>query len=245
MAMNRRFRQQGSMALLLVLSTLVPFCSAAGFFIQSGSLTWYPPAKAARRYTGSGTYSVAQPPPATTSDNVYSVLTQATVIDPQTGKSCPAIESSDISAGFSFMRSNQKVLVVVMPQFGDTDSLEYAGMLKHVIPDLDKAKITLRIIGIGNAKSAQMFSLFTGIPLENLRVDPTGNLHKTLNLHRGPNWDVPSWVPQEFLEWFSENMLGNDNTKTSAKQVVRAWMNYMAMSAGFSSSPSIGALARA
>ena len=242
--MRISIRQQLSVYLLVAtLWSLLPFCSGAGFFITNGSLTWYPPARPLKKEIES---LVTEN---TKNDGVYSILSQSNVIDPNTGKACLALDDSTLgkSPPFPFMqrKSNyRKALVVVMPQLGDSDSFEYAEVLRHAMPDLEAANIALRIIGIGNAKSAQMFSLYTGIPLENLRVDPTGSIHQKLDLHRGPNWDVPSWLPQEALEWFAENVCANDNEKIPAKEVVRAWMNYAAMSAGIASQGTIREILR-
>jgi hypothetical protein len=225
-------------------SLLIPSCSAAaGFFIQSGSLTWYHP----KLKKSSDVVSAEVP----NNSNVYSILSRTNVIDPQTGKKCPAIGDNLLvgantkhTAWFPFKKTKQKVLVVVMPQLGDFDSFEYAELLRHVMGDLKKANIALRIIGIGNAKTAHMFSLYTKIPLEHFRVDPTASVHSSLNLHRGPNWDVPSWIPQNLLGWFSRDVCGNDNTKIPPVAVAKAWLNYMAMCAGIAAPGTLSEIMR-
>lgn len=173
-----------------------------------------------------------------TADSFYNTLSKIKVVDPRSGKQCPALDPGLFKAGFNplwpFWRSDSaaKVLVVVMPQLGDFDTVEYATYLKEVLPDLKKADIELRIIGIGNCKTAQMFSLFTGVPLECIRVDPTASVHSALDLHRGPDWDLPSWLPLPVVEWFAKDICGNDNDKIPATDVARSWLNYMAMCAG-------------
>ncbi|OEU13693.1 hypothetical protein FRACYDRAFT_160772, partial [Fragilariopsis cylindrus CCMP1102] len=109
------------------------------------------------------------------------------------------------------------VLVVVMPQLGDFDSGEYAEFLSSVKEDLNRAKITLRIIGIGDVTSATRFANFSGLDLSTIRVDSHGNIHRLLGCHKGPDWDIPSFIP-------------NDSNAIS-----RAWLNYMAMCAGIAS----------
>ena len=123
----------------------------------------------------------------------------------------------------------KKALVVVMPQLGDFCTAEYAEMLNMVLPDLKAANICLRIIGIGNAKSAQMFSLHTGIPLDCIRTDPTASVHRALELHRGPDWDIPSWIPRGILERFAKEV---GAPLEDSVGVARGWLNYMAMCAG-------------
>jgi len=161
------------------------------------------------------------------------------VVDPQTGYEGPAVDEDLLKTSkknplFSFFgeEPSEKALVVVMPQLGDFDTVEYARQLNQVLPDLKRANIALRIIGIGSCKSAQMFSIFTGIPLSCLRVDPTASLHTNLQLHRGPDWDIPSWVPTKWIDWFTQDVCRNDNDKIPAQDVARSWFNYMAMCAG-------------
>jgi hypothetical protein len=230
---------------LLVLLSLCSLISsghaaaAAGFFVQGSSLTWNVPQK----NQASRTRRISKPKAKKAEANVYSILSKLTVVDPHTGKDCQALDDALLNSQigprnpFSFLQQNTpkpKALVVVMPQLGDFDSCEYAELLKNVLPDLERANIALRIIGIGNCKTAHMFSLFTGIPLECIRVDPTASVHSELGLHRGPNWDVPDWIPPGVVEWFARDVCGNDNTKRGPTQIARSWLNYMAMCAGIS-----------
>jgi hypothetical protein len=85
---------------------------------------------------------------------------------------------------------------------------------------------------------------YTGIPLDNIRVDPTASVHKKLNLHRGPNWDVPSWIPNNFVDWFAKEVCGCTSPKIESKDVARSWMNYMAMCAGIASPGTINEILR-
>jgi hypothetical protein len=174
--------------------------------------------------------------------DIYSTIRGTKVLDPKTGRQCRLLDDSTsfgptpldaFTNAFPFKVSNtRKILLVVMPQLGDFDSAEYAELLKFVLPDLQKANIELRIVGIGNANSAKLFSLHTGVPLENIFVDPDAALHRKLKLHRGPNWDIPSWIPDGVLDWFANDICRNSNRKIPSKDIARAWMNYMAMCAG-------------
>jgi hypothetical protein len=227
-----------SFALTFVALVVAQANAAAGFFIQGTSLTWYIP-KPETLYRP--THSITRE-----DKSAYNILSKLQVVNPLTGKECQALDDELLGIpsknsifpnpfrpkpGSQFSR---KALVVVMPQLGDFDSVEYAGMLKAALPDLKRASIALRIIGIGNCKTAQMFSLFTRIPLECIRVDPTASVHAALQLHRGPNWDIPGWVPTEMVDWFAKDICGNDNEKIPATEVARSWLNYMAMCAGIS-----------
>jgi hypothetical protein len=161
----------------------------------------------------------------------FDVLSKTSVVNPNRGSSCLAVD--DAFLGKNFFSKGCKALVVVMPQLGDFESAEYAEFLVSILPDLKRANINLRIIGIGDAGTAKKFSSFTGLPIDLIRVDPTGNLHDLLGCARGPNWEVPSFLPEGLLQWFAAEVgAGNDLDITTAREVARSWLNYMAMCAG-------------
>jgi hypothetical protein len=58
--------------------------------------------------------------------------------------------------------------VLLLPQLGDFDSLEYAQALVAAWPQLEAAGITVLAIGIGDEASRQCFCAFTGFPSERL-----------------------------------------------------------------------------
>ena len=180
--------------------------------------------------------------------HVWDTLNEAAVLDPATETQCNALDGVIWKGTNNFFESittiintNNKpskeeyVLVVVMPQLGDFDSAEYAELLSCVQEDLRRAKIKLRVIGIGDVSSAKRFAAFSGLDLESIRVDPTGNVHRSLGLHRGPNWDVPSFVPEVFLNWFSDYVGAENDATRDSKAIFRSWLNYMAMCAGIAS----------
>jgi hypothetical protein len=76
-------------------------------------------------------------------------------------------------------------LVVLLPQLGDFDSIEYAQALVPVLPRLEAAGIALLAIGIGNDASRRRFCDFTGFPIDRLQVDPEPVLHRALGLYEG------------------------------------------------------------
>ena len=90
------------------------------------------------------------------------------------------------------MGPGRRRLVVVLPQLGDFDSLEYAQALASALPQLEAAGIALLAIGIGNDDSGQRFCAFTGFPRERLLVDPEPQLHRALGLYAGlGQWGGP------------------------------------------------------
>jgi hypothetical protein len=83
------------------------------------------------------------------------------------------------------MEGGFRRLVVLLPQLGDFDSLEYTQALVPVLPRLETAGIALLAIGIGNVASRRRFCGFTGFPIERLQVDPEPVLHRALGLYEG------------------------------------------------------------
>ncbi|MEB3290682.1 MAG: peroxiredoxin-like family protein [Leptolyngbya sp.] len=103
-------------------------------------------------------------------------------------------------------------LVMVLPQLGDFDSLEYAWWVRRGWDDLAAKQVAVRAIGIGNRASGQAFCQFTGFPAHQLWVDPTAELHRQLDLYGGLEIAIPGLSPGQ-----------------------RAWVNLMLMCAGVAS----------
>ncbi len=103
-------------------------------------------------------------------------------------------------------------LVLILPQLGDFDSLEYAWWLRRDAEQLSKQQIAIRAVGIGDRSSGQRFCDYTGFPPACLFVDPTAKLHQTLNLYSGLSLKLPGLSPG-----------------------VNAWLNLMLMCAGIGS----------
>lgn len=103
-------------------------------------------------------------------------------------------------------------LVLILPQLGDFDSFEYAWWLQRDAQQLEAQGIAIRAVGIGNRTSGQQFCRYTGFPPDCLFVDPTAELHQTLNLYSGLSLKLPGLSPG-----------------------VNAWLNLMLMCAGMGS----------
>ena len=75
------------------------------------------------------------------------------------------------------MGGGQRRLVLLLPQLGDFDSLEYAQALLPALPRLQAAGIAVLAIGIGEEAGRQRFCAFTGFPSQRLQVEPEPRLH--------------------------------------------------------------------
>jgi len=149
-------------------------------------------------------------------------LQSARVLDPRTSS---LVSPLDGLTGRS--------LVVLLPQLGEFDSAEMCEQLVAVESQLVDSQIDLRVVGIGDVAAAQRFSSFTGLPLDNLRVDPEGSVHRALGLHDGPGWHMPEFVSDGLLTFLLNTLPGGaPKDPTQLRPVGDAWLNYLAMCAG-------------
>jgi hypothetical protein len=105
-----------------------------------------------------------------------------------------------------------RVLVLVWPQLGDFDSLEYAWWVQRGTHRLQALGIAVRAVGIGDRTAGQRFCTYTGFAPEQLWVDETATLHRELGLYAGLTLKPPGLRPGQ-----------------------AAWLNLMLMCAGIAS----------
>jgi AhpC/TSA antioxidant enzyme len=105
-----------------------------------------------------------------------------------------------------------KLLIIICPQLGDFDSLEYAWWLNREQEQLKSSGVTVRMVGIGDRSSGQKFCEFTKFPAEWLFIDSQAEIHSQLNLYAGLSLKLPRF---------------------SATQ--NAWLNLILMCAGIAS----------
>ncbi|MEM7793142.1 MAG: peroxiredoxin-like family protein [Cyanobacteria bacterium P01_C01_bin.118] len=115
-------------------------------------------------------------------------------------------------ADTSLITSVTKQLILVWPQLGDFDSLEYAWWLKRGADELARKGMTVRAVGIGNRNSGKAFCTYTGFPEDALLLDPNGTLHQELDLYPGLTLAVPGFNQRQ-----------------------NAWLNLLLMCAGIGS----------
>lgn len=86
---------------------------------------------------------------------------------------------------------NRPLLVLVWPQLGDFDSLEYAWWLRRDWSRLESLNLQVRAVAIGDRASGQAFCQFTGFAESLLFLDPNGTLHQELGLYPGLGIKLP------------------------------------------------------
>ncbi|MEO0376778.1 MAG: peroxiredoxin-like family protein [Cyanobacteria bacterium P01_A01_bin.17] len=122
------------------------------------------------------------------------------------------VSDGEVASLFSGGESATRQLILLWPQLGDFDSLEYAWWLQREANLLKTNGVAVRAVGIGDRNSGQQFCHFTGFPPEQLFVDPTAELHSQLGLYSGLTLKVPGLKPGQ-----------------------AAWLNLMLMCAGIAS----------
>lgn len=104
------------------------------------------------------------------------------------------------------------LLVIILPQLGDFDSLEYAWWLNRHAKEIQAHNVTIRAVGIGNLNSGKKFCEYTKFPEDCLFIDENAELHRELNLYQGLTLKFPLISPS-----------------------YNAWLNLMIMCAGIAS----------
>lgn len=81
--------------------------------------------------------------------------------------------------------TGNRLLVLILPQLGDFDSLEYAWWLQREARQIQEAEVTVRAVGIGDRPSGEKFCSYTGFSPDWLFIDPNAELHRQLGLYSG------------------------------------------------------------
>ncbi len=135
--------------------------------------------------------------------NPYNIIHQTKLQRVSDGMTRPLLENCETAA---------HILILVWPQLGDFDSLEYAWWLQREAKKFPHEKLAIRAVGIGDRNSGTKFCEYTGFPPDNLFVEPHAELHHQLQLYSGLNFSVPG-----------------------LSQSQKAWLNLLLMCAGFGS----------
>jgi AhpC/TSA antioxidant enzyme len=116
--------------------------------------------------------------------NPYDILSQIDRQRVSDGATLPILSGCEFS---------DRTLVLLLPQLGDFDSLEYAWWLQRETKQIQSTELAIRIIGIGDRSAGQKFCDFTGFASESLFVDPIAQLHSQLNLYPGLTLKLPGF----------------------------------------------------
>ena len=101
------------------------------------------------------------------------------------------VSDGAIASIFDGCPSASRRLILVLSQLGDFDSLEYIWWIQREIERIQSAGIAVRAVGIGDRQSGEYFCKFTGFDENWLFVDPTGELHRQLDLYGGLTTKFP------------------------------------------------------
>ncbi|MEL7037596.1 MAG: peroxiredoxin-like family protein [Cyanobacteria bacterium J06592_8] len=114
--------------------------------------------------------------------NTYTLLTQT---------KRQRVSDGVVTSILSGCDSSPQQLVLILPQLGDFDSLEYAWWVQRESKQLQDRGVAIAAVGIGDRASGQKFCDFTGWTESSLFVDPTAQLHQELNLYSGLSVKLP------------------------------------------------------
>jgi AhpC/TSA antioxidant enzyme len=133
--------------------------------------------------------------------NVFEICQNTHLERVSDGTISPILENTALS---------DRVLLLVLPQLGDFDSLEYAWWLQQE-PELLK-NVTVVAVGIGDRASGEKFCGFTGFAADRLFMTSAPQLHRQLKLYGGLTLKLPGLSTAQ-----------------------NAWLNLMVMCAGIGS----------
>jgi hypothetical protein len=120
--------------------------------------------------------------------DTYSVLNLAKPLRVSDAQEASLFETCDTS---------KRTLILLWPQLGDFDTLEYAWWVKRDRAKLEAANIQVRAVGIGDRTAGEKFCAYTGFPPEHLHIDPAASLHQQLKLYPGLTATLPGFTPQQ------------------------------------------------
>ncbi len=127
------------------------------------------------------------------SDQSYPILERA---------QCQRVSDGAMIPLLSDCESAPRLLVLMWPQLGDFDSLEYAWWLNRSAQELHQKGVMIRAVGIGNRAAGQKFCAYTQFPSDWLFVEPAAQLHRALRLYQGLCVQIPG-LSSAHNAWFN------------------------------------------
>ncbi len=120
--------------------------------------------------------------------STLSVLSKARPLRVSDGQNAPLLADC---------KPAKRSLILVWPQLGDFDTLEYAWWIERERKNIMAANVQVRAVGIGDRAAGKKFCHYTGFPTQHLYIDPAASLHQALGLYRGLNATLPKISPQQ------------------------------------------------
>ena len=120
--------------------------------------------------------------------NVYSTLHNIQL---------PRVSDAAITSLFEICDPLKRKLILVWPQMGDFDTMEYAWWLARSQERLTTLNLEVRAVAIGDISAGQKFCNYTGFPSQHLFVDAEASLHHKLGLYKGLTVSLPGLKPQQ------------------------------------------------
>lgn len=124
--------------------------------------------------------------------NIYSILSQFQLMRVGDGETYSLVENNRENRSRSKRR-----LILVWPQLGDFDTMEYAWWVMRDRKKLNNLGIDVRAVAIGNIDAGKRFCEYTRFPADSLFIDPTAKLHQALGLYQGLSLSIPGLTPQQ------------------------------------------------
>lgn len=120
--------------------------------------------------------------------NVYSTLHETEL---------PRVSDSAITPLFETCDPAKRKLILVWPQTGDFDTMEYAWWLSRSQARLKALDLEVRAVAIGNTSAGQKFCNYTGFSPQHLFIDAEASLHRRLGLYEGLTASLPGLNQQQ------------------------------------------------
>ena len=120
--------------------------------------------------------------------NVYATLHQTPLL---------RVSNQKAVSPLAACQADKRKLILIWPQTGDFDTMEYAWWLARSRERLSTLDLEVRAVAIGDIPAGQKFCDYTGFPPQHLFVDPEASLHQILGLYKGLKVSLPSLDQQQ------------------------------------------------
>ena len=120
--------------------------------------------------------------------NVYATLHQTPLL---------RVSNHEAVSPLATCKAEKRKLILIWPQMGDFDTMEYAWWLARSRERLTTLDLEVRAVAIGDIPAGQKFCDYTGFPPQHLFVDSEASLHQKLSLYKGLEASLPGLDQQQ------------------------------------------------